>query len=92
MMNRAQRRAAQKSRKKRGHKSDKEIDKVVGMFDLLPDQCSACLAPYDKKDKEMVTTWNVVVKEQEKVVRLYCPDCWNTARQIIQDVRDKDAK
>ena len=91
-MNRKQRRAAQKSNKKKGEKPNKEIDNVMGMFDLLPDQCSACLAPYDKKDKQMVTTWNVVVKEEKKVVRLYCPDCWNTAQRIIQDVRDNDAK
>ena len=90
-MNRAQRRAAQKSKKK-GQKSNKEIDKVMGMFDLLPDQCSACFAPYDKKDKQMASTWNVVVKEEEKIVRLYCPDCWNTATQIIQDVKDNDAE
>ena len=90
-MNRAQRRAAQKSNKN-GKKPNKEIDNVMGMFDLLPDQCSACLAPYDKKDKQMVNTWNVVVKEEQKVVRLYCPDCWNTAQRIIQDVRDNDAE
>ena len=91
-MNRAQRRAAQKSHKKKGHKSNKEIDKVMGMFDLLPDQCSACFAPYNKKDRKMVTTWNVVVREKEKIVRLYCPQCWITAKRIIQDVREKDAK
>ena len=86
-MNRAQRRAAQKSNKN-GKKSSKEIDSTMGMFDLLPDQCSACLASYDKKNKQMVTTWNVVVKEEEKVVRLYCPDCWNTARKIIEDCKN----
>jgi predicted RNA-binding Zn-ribbon protein involved in translation (DUF1610 family) len=91
-MNRAQRRAAQKSNKKKGEKPNKEIDNVVGMFDLLPDQCSACLAPYDKKDKQMVTSWSVVVKEEKKIVRLYCPDCWETAQRIIQDVRDSDAE
>lgn len=90
-MNRAQRRAEQKSNKN-GKKPDKEIDNVMGMFDLLPDECSACLATYDKMDKQMVTTWNVVVKEEEKIVRLYCPDCWNTATQIIKDVKDNDAK
>ena len=90
-MNRAQRRAAQKSKKKDGKKQNKEIDNVMGMFDLLPDQCSACLAPYDKKDRKMVTSWNVVVKEKEKIVRLYCPQCWTTAKKIIQDVKDKDA-
>lgn len=91
-MNRAQRRAAQKSKKKKGEKTNTEIDKVVGMFELLPDECSACLAPYNKKDKKMVSTWNVVVREEKKIVRLYCPDCWDTARRIIQDVRESDAE
>jgi hypothetical protein len=90
-MNRTQRRAEQKSNKN-GKKPDKEIDNVMGMFDLLPDECSACLASYDKMNKQMVTTWNVVVKEEQKIVRLYCPDCWNTATQIIKDVKDNDAK
>ena len=27
----------------------------------------------DKKDKKMVTTWNVVVREKEGKVNLYCP-------------------
>ena len=91
-MNRAQRRAAQKSNKKKDKKSNKEIDNVMGMFDLLPDQCSACLTPYDKKDRRMVTTWNVIVKEEKKIVRLYCPQCWMTAKRIIQDFRDSDAE
>jgi predicted RNA-binding Zn-ribbon protein involved in translation (DUF1610 family) len=91
-MNRKQRRAAQKSKKKDGEKQNKDIDKVIGMFDLIPDQCSACHAPYDKKDRKMVKSWNVVVREKEKIVRLYCPQCWTTAKKIIQDVREKDAK
>ena len=79
-MNRAQRRA---QKKKSGKKND--VEKTIGMFELLPDQCSACLAPYDKKDKKMVTTWNVVVREKEKIVRLYCPTCWNTAKRVIKE-------
>ena len=39
----------------------------------------------------MVTSCNVVVRENEKVVRLYCPQCWTTAKRIIQDVRENDA-
>ena len=87
-MNRTQRRAAQKSNKKE-KKTDDQIHNVTAMFDLLPDECSACLAPYDKKDKQMVTTWNVVVREEEKIVRLYCPTCWSTAKQVIQNFQDE---
>ena len=79
-MNRAQRRAQKKKSSKKN-----DVEKTIGMFELLPDQCSACLAPYDKKDKKMVTTWNVVVREKEKIVRLYCPTCWNTAKRVIKE-------
>ena len=83
-MNRAQRRAAQKSNKK-DKKPDKEMQNVMGMFELLPDECSACLVPYDKKDKKMVATWKVVVREKEKIVRLYCPMCWNNDKRVIKE-------
>ena len=81
-MNRAQRRAQAKKNKKQSGLKD-----IVGMFDLLPEKCSSCHAPYDKKSRKMAMSWNVVVKEEEKIVRLYCPTCWNTAKQVISNNR-----
>ena len=86
-MNRAQRRAKAKQDKKNG-KQSKTLENKVGMFDLLPDRCSSCTKPYDKKDRKMVMSWNVVVREEEKIVRLYCPTCWNTSKQVISNNRD----
>ena len=82
-MNRAQRRALKKKKK------DKALSDTVGLFDLLPDECSSCAKPYDKKDRKMVKSWNVVVREEKKIVRLYCPTCWNTAKQVIKESRGK---
>ena len=41
----------------------------------------------DKTDKEMATTWSVVVRKEDddNPVRLYCPDCWNTAQEVINN-------
>ena len=39
-----------------------------------------------KSDKEMVKSWNVVVREQEKSVKIYCPNCWNNAIKILKEV------
>ena len=80
-MNRAQRRA------KKNKKENKDIENIVGLFELLPDECSSCIKPYDKKDRKMVMSWNVVVREKEKIVRLYCPTCWNTAKRVIRENR-----
>ena len=65
-----------------------EESQIMDMFDKLPNHCLVCLTPYDKKDKKMVTTWNVVVREKEKIVRLYCPECWNKAVDLIKEVQD----
>lgn len=85
-MNRKQRRAAAKLSKNQG--AEKLSEKIF-QFDQLPDECSACLKQYDKKNKQMAMTWNVVVKDAENVVRLYCPDCWAMAKNAIDTLREE---
>mgnify|MGYP003149219223 FL=1 len=83
-MNRKQRRAKDTQIKKGGNE---ELAAQVAMFGKLPEECTACESPYDKTDKEMATTWNVVVRKEDddNPVRLYCPDCWNTAQKVINN-------
>tara|TARA_R110000824_G_scaffold58132_4_gene157477 strand:+ start:3391 stop:3660 length:270 start_codon:yes stop_codon:yes gene_type:complete len=70
--------------------TQKDLQQKLNMFDKLPDECLACLSPFDKTDKAMVTTWNVVVRSAENEVRLYCPECWQNALNILQDYAGKD--
>ena len=81
-MNRKQRRAQETLLRKDGNE---ELATKVALFGKLPEECTACTGAYDKNDKEMATTWNVVVREEDKdnPVRLYCPPCWNTAQEVI---------
>ena len=88
-MNRKQRRALKKAQNKADSQS--KIAKQVGLFHKLPEECLMCEKPYDKKSKEMARTWNVVVKDED-TVRLYCPNCWNTANKIIQEVMKDGTK
>ena len=82
-MNRAQRR-------KLGIKGKKpDLDKKIGLFDKLPKQCTNCDKPYDKKYKKMSMTWNVVVREQEDKVNLYCPVCWDEAHKLIAQMKEE---
>ena len=67
-------------------RAQKELKKKMNMFDRLPDECSACLDPFDKKDREMVMSWRVVVREEESIVRLYCPSCWEMATSAVESV------
>ena len=73
---------------KKQKKAEKQMTKKLMMFDMLEDACAACDKPFDKKSKEHATTWNVVVREQEKVVRLYCPECWDKANKLIKEIQD----
>ena len=80
-MNRAQRRAAAKRNKKN---ENPELQEKMGLFDKIPDECLACQAPFNKKDKNQVMTWSVVVRNDTEQVRLYCPDCWSKAQAVVQ--------
>ena len=81
-MNRKQRRAREAQARK---DENDELSAQVAMFGKLPEQCTACEKVFDKEDKEMATTWNVVVRKEDKEnpVRLYCPTCWDTAQEVI---------
>lgn len=84
-MNRAQRRKAAKEKKGK----QKDVGGIMDMFDKLPDRCMTCDKPYDKKDKKMVATWNVVVRNKEEKVNLYCPECWAKAQKIIKEFQER---
>jgi len=78
-MNRKQRRAMEKST---GSKVAQNFSDKISQFHKLPDQCSTCTEPFDKKDRDMLSSWSVVVRQD--TVRLFCPDCLNKAKQTIE--------
>tara|TARA_Y100001970_G_C13516096_1_gene500732 strand:+ start:137 stop:406 length:270 start_codon:yes stop_codon:yes gene_type:complete len=87
-MNRQQRRAQERQRKKL--KKKPEIEQKMMLFNQLPDHCLSCLKDFDKKDKSMVMSWSVVVREKEKTVNLYCPDCWKKAIDVVEALKNED--
>ena len=85
-MNRKQRRAMKKVSKKN---AGEQLSEKMMQFDNLPDECSACTKAYDKKNKQMAMTWNVVMREKQNIVRLYCPDCWQLANNAIESFKEE---
>ena len=69
--------------------AEKELAVKVALFGKIPNKCLTCEESFDKTNKEMVTTWSVVVREKEDAVRLYCPTCWEKAVQIIEDFKKR---
>ena len=75
-----------KIKNKRG--PEKELSRKIGLFDRIPERCLTCNTKFDKKNKEMVMSWYVVVREEEEKVNLYCPECWNKAKEIVEDYKN----
>ena len=80
-----------KIKNKKSKKLEKELTKKINMFGQLEDCCLVCEKPFDKKDREMVMSWYVAVREKEKKVNLYCPSCWGTAIETIKEVQNDDS-
>ena len=70
-------------------RAKKEIKEQLMMFDKIGDKCDACEKDFDKKSKEQAAAWKVVVREKEKVVRLYCPECWDRANNLISKLKEE---
>ena len=68
-----------KIKRNKNQKEDKKLNKAMArkarQFSNMPDKCFACKTPFDKKSKEHVTTWKVVVSQEG--VNLTCPECEN---------------
>ena len=80
------RRARRQLEKKMGKDASENLAEKFSQFSKLPESCSACQEQFDKKDKDMVQSWSVVVKQE--VVRLFCPDCINKTKESIDAYRE----
>ena len=76
--------------KKKAKESKKDMAEKLGMFDRLPEECGRCEKTFDKTNKEMVKSWNVVVRNEKESVNLYCPDCWSWAKEKLQGLLQKE--
>ena len=82
-------RTTRKMWKNKRKQAEEDLSQKVGMFDKLPDECTSCQGHFDKKDREMVSSWYVIVKEEEARVNLYCPPCWEAAQKVLEAFRKK---
>jgi len=81
-MNRKTRRSLEK---KMGKDASDNLAEKIFQFNKLPEQCSACQKEFDKKNKDMVQSWNVVVRQE--TVRVFCPECIKKTQEIIDEHR-----
>ena len=66
-------------------KQNKLMQEKVMLFDALPQKCNGCNEPYDRKNREQATTWSVMVFNESKTVRLFCPTCYKSVQAWAED-------
>ena len=67
----------------------KKMKKQLSTFGSLGEECNACAKEFDKKSKEHAETWRVVVRKDKNRVTLFCPDCWDKAKQLVDQLEEK---
>jgi len=72
-----------KKEKAQAQESQIKLKKQMGMFDRLPETCSTCEKDFPKT-REAHMTWRVVVKEEKQKVWLFCPDCQENAKELVE--------
>lgn len=84
-MSNLERRVSRKNLPAKKKEAEKHLAQSLNMFDRMPNECSACSKPFDKKSKEMAQTWIVVVRNEQKLVRLFCPECIDRVKEVLPD-------
>jgi hypothetical protein len=78
-------RAAKKKKDKAKAQAQQEkVSKQIGMFDRLPKSCSACAKDFPKT-REAHMSWRVVVRNEEQQVRLFCPECQDKVKDLLEN-------
>ena len=78
-------RAAKKKKDKaQAQHLQEQLAKQMNMFDRLPESCDACGKEFPKT-REAHMSWRVTVRNKEQTVRLFCPDCINKTKEIVEN-------
>ena len=79
-MNRETKRAL---KRQMGADAQEKMSQQISSFSKLPEKCDTCSEPFDKTDREMLASWNVVVRQD--VVRLFCPNCIKKTQEVMEN-------
>ena len=88
-MTKATKKIQRKIKKMKEKQADKDVKEKVNLFSKLEDCCLVCEKPFEKQSKEMVKSWYVVVRENQKKVNLYCPECWTRASSMVNKLKEE---
>jgi hypothetical protein len=81
-MNRKSRRDLEK---KMGKDAIGDLTEKIFQFNRLPESCSACQKEFDKKDRKMLQSWKIVIRQES--IRLFCPKCIKKTQEALDEHR-----
>ena len=73
-----------KKDKKQAQEHQRRMSRQLGMFERLPSSCSACDKEFPQT-REAHMTWRVVVRNEKQQVRLFCPECQEKAKKVLEN-------
>ena len=76
-------------RRKLKHTIGNKAIEQANMILKTPDHCSGCKKEFDKKSKEMVSSWMIEVYEEKKEMFLWCPDCYKKVQITRETLKKK---
>ena len=76
--------AKKKKEKILAQEAQVKLKKQMGMFDRLPKTCSTCEKDFPMT-REAHMSWRVVAKTEKEKVWLFCPDCQEKAKELVEN-------
>ncbi len=88
-MDKKQKKKLKRSQKKKKDKSfavetERRLKKQMNLFDRMPKACSTCREEFPQTRKAHMS-WRVVVRNEENLVRLFCPTCLSQAKKLAEE-------
>tara|TARA_R110000823_G_scaffold191559_1_gene323123 strand:+ start:588 stop:836 length:249 start_codon:yes stop_codon:yes gene_type:complete len=71
-----------KKRKQQAKEAEEKLSQVTSLMQSHPEECCLCHTPFERTS-ETVKTWQVMIKEE--IVRLTCPNCWGTIKEVVEN-------
>ena len=72
-----------KKEKAQAQEEQRRLKKQMNMFDKMSKVCDGCKKDFPKT-REAHMSWRVVVKTEKEKVWLFCPDCQQTAKELVE--------
>ena len=88
-MTKASKKIQRKIKKNKKKQAEKDFKEKVSLFSQIDDYCLVCEKSFDKGNENMVKSWYVVVRKNQKKVNLYCPACWDRANKLVKNIKEE---